>query len=156
MLATAFIGLGSNTGDRAALLDQACVELNRLPGARLVRRSPTLETAPVEAEGGLFLNGVAEIQTFLPPMGLMASLLDIEKKFGRVRSSVRTGPLSPERTLDMDLLWYAGMIVSHPGLEIPHPRMRDRRFVLEPLCAVAPQLRDPASGRPYVEYLRRL
>lgn len=156
MLATAFIGLGSNTGDRAALLDQACEELNRLPGTRLVCRSPTIETSPVEAEGGRFLNGVAEIQTFLPPMSLMANLLDIEKRFGRVRPPVRTGPLSPARTLDLDLLWYAGMTVSHPTLEIPHPRMRDRRFVLEPLCAIAPQLRDPASGRPYVEYLRRL
>ncbi|MBI2061797.1 MAG: 2-amino-4-hydroxy-6-hydroxymethyldihydropteridine diphosphokinase [Nitrospirae bacterium] len=155
-MATAFIGLGSNQGDREATLDRACKELNRFPGTRLVRRSPTIETAPVEAEGGPFLNGVAEIQTFQPPMSLMAGLMNIEKLFGRIRPSVRTEPLSPARLLDLDLLWYAGMTLSQPGLEIPHPRMRGRRFVLEPLYALAPRLRDPVTGRPYAEFLQEL
>lgn len=156
MLATAFIGLGSNLGDRASYLHGALEALDRLPGARLARKSHFLETAPVLAEGGPFLNGAAEIRTFMAPINLLEALLEIEKKLGRDRDSSRHAALSPARTIDLDLLWYAGITLSHPYLQLPHPRIRERRFVLEPLCAIAPGLRDPLSGRPYSEFLQSL
>jgi 2-amino-4-hydroxy-6-hydroxymethyldihydropteridine diphosphokinase len=112
-----------------------------------------METAPQEGvEGGLFLNGVAEIATSLSPRRLLDHLRDIETDLGR--------PLGHEsrsaRTMDLDILLYGDVVVSEPDLVIPHPRMTHRRFVLAPLVAIAPAARHPVLGITVEELLRRL
>ncbi|MBI2889536.1 MAG: 2-amino-4-hydroxy-6-hydroxymethyldihydropteridine diphosphokinase [Nitrospirae bacterium] len=162
MLATAFVGLGSNLGDRHALVRRALEEIDRLPLTRMVRVSRLYETEPVEAEGGTFLNGVAQVLCGLSPHDLLDRLLGIERLLGRERDAVSDceratsgGPKHAARTMDLDLLWYAGLIVRSPDLILPHPRIHLRRFVLEPLIEIAPDLREPGSGRPYRAYLYR-
>lgn len=127
----AFLGLGSNVGDRAGHLRAA---VDSLPG--LVAVSDVYETDPVGGpDQGRFLNLVAEIDTDLSPRELLGVCHRLESAAGRVRD-VRWGP----RTLDVDILWIEGINVDEPDLEIPHPRMSERRFVLEPLADLAPEL----------------
>jgi len=131
-----YIGLGSNLGDRSQTLRQAISALSSLAHDGEVLASRFFATRPV---GGppqpTFLNAVAGFQTFLSPRALLASLQRIEGIHGRLRL-VANGP----RTLDLDLLWYGGHRVDQPQLQVPHPRMGERRFVLEPLAQLAPQL----------------
>lgn len=130
-MSRAFLGLGSNLGDRRAQLRAAVVSL---PGVRAV--SGVYETDPVGGpEQGRFLNIVVEIDTDLDPHELLALCHRIESAAGRVRD-VRWGP----RTLDVDILWVDGVTVDDDDLQIPHPRMWERRFVLEPLAELAPDL----------------
>jgi 2-amino-4-hydroxy-6-hydroxymethyldihydropteridine diphosphokinase len=137
-LARAFLGLGSNLGDRDARLAAA---LDRLLAVGLVRASPTYETDPVGGpEQGAYLNVVAELDTDLSPRQLLAVCGRLERAAERVRQE-RWGP----RTLDVDVLWVDGVSVDEPDLVVPHPRMWERRFVLAPLRDLAPDLVSEAA-----------
>lgn len=141
---TVYIGLGSNLGDRAASIEGALLAIERLPDVQVSHRSDLIETAawgPIQQ--GPYLNAAAALRTTWPPRMLLDSLLKIEREAGRDRSrEVRWGP----RRLDLDLLLYGGHIIDEPGLTIPHPRMQERRFVLEPLAQIAPDLVHPVLG----------
>jgi 2-amino-4-hydroxy-6-hydroxymethyldihydropteridine diphosphokinase len=140
----AFVGLGSNLGDREATLLRAIEELRRLPGTELRGVSPFLDTAPVGyVDQPRFLNGAVELETTLPARELLRHLLWIERDLGRDRS--RVPPQGP-RTLDLDLLLYGDDRIDEPGLEVPHPRLHERSFVLEPLFALDPGLFVPGQG----------
>jgi 3-oxoacyl-[acyl-carrier protein] reductase len=143
MGATAFIGLGSNLGNRQEFLDKAIEALQETANISVQQVSSYYETEP---EGGppgqpAFINAVAQIDTDLDPHELMAALLDIEQGLGRVRRE-KNGP----RTIDLDVLLYGDVILDEPDLKIPHPRMHERGFVLEPIAEIAPDLVHPVHG----------
>lgn len=141
----AWVALGANVGDGRATLDAAVAVLRATPGLRVLAVSPWMRTAPVGGPPGqpAFHNGVLELATTLGPRALLETLLAIEARFGRDRSrEVRHGP----RTLDLDLLLYGDEHVDEPGLEVPHPRLEERLFVLRPMAALAPGRRLPRSG----------
>ncbi len=153
MSSIAMIGLGSNLGDRRATLEGAIAALSETPGVRVQRVSTYRETEPVGGPPGQgsYLNAAAMLETRLDPIGLLHVLQAIEGRFGRVRA-VRWG----ERTLDLDLLLFDDRIIRTPELTVPHPRLEERRFVLEPLAEVAPDAVEPTSGRTVSELLRAL
>jgi 2-amino-4-hydroxy-6-hydroxymethyldihydropteridine diphosphokinase len=133
----AYVGLGSNLGDREATLRRAA----ELIGAQ--RLSTIVETEPWGyVNQPLFLNAVAEIDTPLEPRPLLTHLLDVERRLGRERVGPQWGP----RTIDLDLLLYGDRAIDEPGLQVPHPRMAERLFVLEPLAELAPELEIPGFG----------
>ncbi len=138
----AFIGLGSNLGDRAGELDRAFVEIETLPATTLVARSSYYESAPVEATGDDYLNAVAHVRTSLAPLALLRALQGIEAQHGRSRPF----PRAP-RTLDLDLLVFGARTMATPALTLPHPRLAGRAFVLAPLAEIAPGLAVPGVGR---------
>lgn len=135
-------------GDRAAHVAYAVERLRKLPGTELVGVGPVIETTAVGRPGvdpgGAYLNSVAVVRTLLSARGLLGVLHEIERERGRVREGV---PAWSARTLDLDLLVYGDSVIDEPGLVVPHPRMAERRFVLEPLGAVAPDLVVPRAGR---------
>lgn len=146
------MALGSNEGDRARFIERACEEICRLPSTCVVARSELHETAPVGGPPqGPFLNAAAEVETRLSPRELLDGLLAIEQGLGRVRREAN-GP----RPIDLDLILFGDAVVQEPGLEVPHPRFRERAFVLEPLAEVAPDARDPVTGRSVAELLEGL
>lgn len=149
----AYIALGSNMGDREFNLLRAVAEIGKLPGCRVTGVSAFYETSPVGViDQPSFYNGVLRLATELPPRELLERLLLIEiKVFGRVRT-VQWGP----RPIDLDLLLYGSMIVEEEGLICPHPRMAERRFVLQPLSDLAPALVHPVLGQTVEELLRTL
>lgn len=144
----AAIGLGSNLGDSRGLLLGALRALDEAEGVRLTAVSPWYRTAAVGPPQPDYLNGCALLQTQLPADHLLALLLAIEARFGRVRKE-RWGP----RTLDLDLLLYGEQIIHTPCLQVPHPRMAERSFVLEPLATIAPSWRHPGCNRSVAELL---
>lgn len=153
MRVQAYIGIGSNLGDRLGQCRAALDRLSLLPDTKVKRVSPFTESAPQEGvEGGWFLNAVAEITTSLSPRRLLDHLRDIEAALGRPQGHE---PRSA-RTMDLDILLYGDMVMSEPDLVIPHPRMTHRRFVLAPLVAIAPAARHPILGITVEELLRRL
>jgi 2-amino-4-hydroxy-6-hydroxymethyldihydropteridine diphosphokinase len=136
-----YLGLGSNIGDREANLRAA---IDRLPanGIEVLRVSPIYETEPVDyTDQRWFLNLVVEASTALLPMQLLARTGRIERELGRIRA-IAKGP----RTIDVDILLYGRSLIRSAKLEVPHPRMGERRFVLAPLADLAPDLRHPATG----------
>ncbi len=140
----AYIGLGSNLGDRRVALDTACHRLGELPGHRLTGVSAVYETAPVGPQDQpAYLNQVAAMTTPLEPVALMRTLLEIEQQMGRAprTEATRWGP----RVIDLDLLLYDERTVEVPGLTLPHPRMHERWFVLKPLADLAPDLMIPGQ-----------
>ena len=143
------IALGSNVGDRRSHLEFALDRLAPLLSHLTV--STFHETDPVDAEGPRFLNAAATGVTALPPRELLDALLAIEQGRGRERAC-RNAP----RTLDLDLVLYGDSIVSEAGLEVPHPRFRERRFVLAPLAEIAPDIRDPVTELTVRELLQRI
>jgi len=139
---TAYIGLGANLGDREANINKALVELVRFGAGRLTRVSSIYETEPVGIrEQPDFLNAVVEIETEIGPTGLLAALSEIERRIGREKT-VKWGP----RKIDLDILLYGDKSFAEDNLEIPHPEMHQRAFVLTPLAEIAPQAKHPVSG----------
>ncbi len=140
----AYIGLGSNLADPAAQVRQAMTDLAGLPETELFARSALYRTAPVgPADQPDYVNAVVSLKTRLSPRGLLEALQAIERAHGRRRDSTRWGP----RTLDLDILLYGDERLSEPGLQIPHPELGRRAFVLVPLADVAPvALRVPGVG----------
>lgn len=148
---TVYLSLGSNIGDRASHLRQAIRQLNAA-GIHVLRVSPAYETEPVDyKDQRWFLNLVVEAETDLFPRQLLARTCRIERALGRVRAAPK-GP----RTIDIDILLYGQARMRTTELEIPHPRMAERRFVLAPLADLAPDLRHPGSGRSVRELLEKL
>jgi 2-amino-4-hydroxy-6-hydroxymethyldihydropteridine diphosphokinase len=141
-LKTAFLSLGSNLGDRAALLSEALHRLETA-GVHLVRRSSIHETEPQDyLDQPRFLNMAVEVETDLTPQALLAAIQKIETEMGRQRT-IPKGP----RTIDIDILFYASQIISTPNLEIPHPHLTERHFVLDPLQEIAPDFRHPVTAQ---------
>jgi 2-amino-4-hydroxy-6-hydroxymethyldihydropteridine diphosphokinase len=148
----AYIGLGTNLGDRAAMLRAAVEQLAAEPGIEVVSVSPVHETEPVGiTDQPRFLNAAAAVETELPPRDVLDRLLGIERRLGRTRDGPRFGP----RTIDLDLLLYGDERIDEPGLEVPHPRLHERLFALEPLLELDPQLELPGRG-PLAEIVRGL
>ena len=141
----AYVGLGSNLGEREATLWKALEGLGATEGIEVVAVSSFRETDPVGVvDQPRFVNAAAALETSLSPRELLERLLDVERSLGRDRAvEERWGP----RTLDLDLLLYGGESIDEPGLEVPHPRLTERAFVLEPLLELDPDLRLP-DGRP--------
>ena len=146
-----YLGLGSNLGDRRGMLlaTLAALESSHL---RIARASPIYETEPMDVpDQNWFLNLVAEVETDLFPLQLLHRIGKIESQMGRRRLTPK-GP----RTVDIDILLFGNAMVKMPRLEIPHPRFRDRRFVLAPLADLAPNLRDPVTRKTVAELLEEL
>lgn len=139
-----FVALGSNLGDREAHLAAALAGLRATPGVGLVACSSLYETEPWGPPGqGPYLNAVAELATTLAPGALLARLHELERAAGRIRSGVR----NEARSLDLDLLLFGSRCSDAPGLELPHPRLHERPFVLAPLRELAPEALHPRLGR---------
>jgi 2-amino-4-hydroxy-6-hydroxymethyldihydropteridine diphosphokinase len=140
MPAGVFIGLGSNLGDRRANLADALDRVRKLPDTRIIKESSFYESEPHGDAKTWFVNGVIEIETELSPDNLLKKLKSIESAMGRKRVK---GKRWGSRIIDLDVLFYAGMVVRKRGLRVPHPEVANRRFVLLPLSELAPQLVHP-------------
>jgi len=148
----AFIGVGSNLGERAGWIERAGRLLNDVQGIEFIRQSPVIETEPVGGPPqGKYLNAVWEIRTVLAPAALLEHLRTIEKILGRERREANA-----PRTIDLDLLFYGDRVIEEPDLKVPHPRLHERRFVLEPMAALAPDWRHPEMGRTVQTLLEEL
>src|SRR5262245_27260549 len=143
--ANVYVGLGSNLGDREATLREALRRLAEIEGVAVVAVSSFRQTDPIgKVDQPRFVNAAAELETSLAPRDLLDRLLEVERGLGRDRAKEeRWGP----RTLDLDLLLYGNETVEEPGLEVPHPRLTERAFVLEPLLELDPDLRLPDGRR---------
>ena len=140
----AYVGVGANLGDRERTIRRAIEMLAAQPGIELAGVSPLRETEPWgPVEQPRYLNGAVALDTELGPRDLLAVLLEVEQDLGRDRSAeVRFGP----RTLDLDLLVHGDLVRDEPGLTLPHPRLHERRFALEPLADLDPELVVPGRG----------
>ena len=149
----AFIGVGSNLGDRAKNLQRARDLLGSIRGIRVLACSSIRETEPVggPAKQEKYLNGVWQIETELSSRKLLDHLVEIEKQLGRVREE-KNGP----RTIDLDILFYGQEVIHQPELTVPHPRLHERIFVLEPLAEVAPDFEHPVFKKTMKELLEIL
>ena len=141
-----YVALGSNLGDRAALLKAAEEAIARLPGVKVLRRSSVHHSPAMLAPGDGtaqpdYLNSVLELSSELSPPELLAALKQIERQLGR-----EPGGRWAARLIDLDLLLYGDVVLDQPGIELPHPGMADRRFVLAPLAELAPELKHPVLG----------
>jgi 2-amino-4-hydroxy-6-hydroxymethyldihydropteridine diphosphokinase len=140
----AYVGLGSNLGDRDAYLHAALGALAVEPGIEVVAVSSFRDTDPLGVvDQPRFLNAATQLETTLTARAVLERLLAIERRLGRTRGGERFGP----RTIDLDLLLYGDERLDEPGLEVPHPRLHERRFALEPLAELDPGLVVPGHGR---------
>jgi 2-amino-4-hydroxy-6-hydroxymethyldihydropteridine diphosphokinase len=139
----AYVGVGANLGDRRATIERAIELLRAVPGVEVLAVSSLRETDPIGfEEQPRFLNGAVELETTLGARALLDVLLRVERELGRTREGPRFGP----RTIDLDLLVYGDERLDEPGLTVPHPRLHERRFALEPLAELAPELEIPGRG----------
>lgn len=151
-MSIAFIGLGSNMGDKAANLNNALNELGKVQGIKVLAISSFYKTEPVgDVAQDWFINAAAKIETILTPRELLNSLLSVEKDMGRVRE-VKWGP----RVIDLDILLYDDLVIDEEGLAIPHPFMHERGFVLTPLAEIAAEVIHPAIGKSIKDLLMGL
>jgi 2-amino-4-hydroxy-6-hydroxymethyldihydropteridine diphosphokinase len=143
-MAKAYVAVGANLGDRAGTIRTAFERLDALPGVSVEAVSSLSETDPVGPvlDQPRFLNGAARLETTLTPRELLTALLGVEAALGRVRDGAAGGP----RPIDLDLLLYGDERLDEPGLTVPHPRLHERRFVLEPLVELEPGLKVPGKG----------
>lgn len=148
----AFIGFGSNLGDRVGNCLKVLKKLESRSGLRILQVSSLYETEPVEVEGGWFVNGVVKVETSFSPRELLNVLQEIERRMGRPH---RRGQGEP-RAIDLDILLYGRLVVEAPDLVIPHPRMHERRFVLLPLSEIAREAKHPILNLTVEELLRSL
>ncbi len=138
----AYVGLGANLGNPGVQLRTALDAMRHIPATRLVKQSSFYRSAPIGYAGQPdFVNAAVDLQTALEPRALLDALLAIERDFGRSRSFANA-----PRTLDLDLLLYDGRVIAEPGLQVPHPRMHTRAFVLAPLAEIAPDIDIPGHG----------
>ena len=149
---TAYIGIGSNLGDKRQNCLRAIEKIEQIPGCRLTGRSDWYLTEPVGVEGqDWYVNGVISLSTAISPQELLGSLLDIEAEMGRVREE-----RWESRVIDLDILLYGQEIIDEEDLKVPHPLMHRRKFVLVPLVQLAPDLIHPSLGVSMAELLRRV
>jgi 2-amino-4-hydroxy-6-hydroxymethyldihydropteridine diphosphokinase len=147
----AYIALGANLGDRLATLQHAAILLAESPAIELLAASSAWDTAPVgPPDQPRYLNAAVAVRTTLGPRAVLETLLEIERRFGRVRS----GSQWTARTLDLDIIIFGNAILAEPDLALPHPRFRERAFVLLPLAEIAPEARDPVTGESVESLLR--
>jgi 2-amino-4-hydroxy-6-hydroxymethyldihydropteridine diphosphokinase len=150
---TAFVGVGSNLGQKQDNCIRGIAALTSDGHSRLLNRSRLYRTAPVDyLNQDWFVNCAVQIETCLDPFELLAVLQDIQKNAGRVQDIIRFGP----RILDMDIIFFDAAVIEHPDLTLPHPRMHLRRFVLKPLCDMDPTLRHPILGQTVQQLLDNL
>ena len=149
----AYIALGSNMGDREMNLLRSVAEIGKFPESKVTGLSPFYETSPVGVtDQPAFINAVLRLSTRLSPLELLHRLQHIENDVFKRARSLRWGP----RTIDLDLLLYGDEMIRSDELTVPHPRMTERRFVLQPLCALAPGLIHPVVGLNFAELLAAL
>jgi 2-amino-4-hydroxy-6-hydroxymethyldihydropteridine diphosphokinase len=147
-----YVGLGSNLGEREAMIRLALDDLARLPETTLLRASSLYDTEPVgDVDQPNFLNAAAELETGLAARQLLWNLQLVEKRLGRARTR-RWGP----RTMDLDLLLFGDLVIDEPGLIVPHPEMLKRSFVLVPLVELDAMLVHPVTGETLLSHLTRL
>jgi 2-amino-4-hydroxy-6-hydroxymethyldihydropteridine diphosphokinase len=148
----AYIGFGSNLGDRLNNCRNAIGELAALPSCSLLKTSSFYETSPVGlVDQPSFINGVVLLETAEDAHWLLHQMLEIENSFGRIRT-LKWGP----RSIDLDLLFFDDQIINTPELSVPHPSLHERRFVLEPLKEVAPNFRHPSLGKSVADLCNHL
>ncbi|MEG3859760.1 2-amino-4-hydroxy-6-hydroxymethyldihydropteridine diphosphokinase [Microcoleus sp. herbarium12] len=145
------IALGSNLGDSLATLKSAIATLNNTPGIAVKSHSSWYQTAPVGPPQPDYINACAILEVALQPQQLLATLLEIEKQFNRIRGE-KWGP----RTIDLDLLLYDDLILETPTLTLPHPRMTQRAFVLVPLAEIAPDWVHPVTKSAIAQLLKNV
>jgi len=152
---SAYIGLGSNLGDSLTTVLRGWAALGAVPGITLGRLSHPYRTEPVDMiSDNWFVNAAGELKTSLAPLELLATLHRVEEQFGRVREREETA--YRDRTLDFDLLLYGGSVIRDPAIQVPHPHLPDRLFVLLPLCEIAGELTHPVLGRKLLDLLADL
>jgi 2-amino-4-hydroxy-6-hydroxymethyldihydropteridine diphosphokinase len=141
----AYIGLGANLGERETTIAEALRRVDEDERTSVLHSTAPIETEPVGYEDQpRFLNAAARVETARSPRELLALLLQVERELGRVRGE---GPRYGPRTIDLDLLLYGDKTIDEPGLEVPHPRLHERRFALEPLAELDPALAVPGRGQ---------
>ena len=149
----AYISVGSNMGDRAENCLTGIKFLDEKEHTSVLTRSSFYQTEPVDyLEQDWFVNGMVKVETTLEPMVLLKTIKDIEQKVGRKSSAIRFGP----RVLDMDIILYDSVVLEHSELEIPHPRMHKRCFVLKPLCDIDPNIVHPVFGQTIETLLKKI
>ena len=142
-MSVAYLGIGSNVGDRTANCREAIRRISEVEGITVLDASRLYETSPVGGPPqGDYINGVIKIETILRPRELLLLLKDMEKRMGRAPAG-RNCP----RTIDIDILLYGREVIDEKGLVVPHPRMHERTFVLEGMCQIAPDVTHPVIGR---------
>lgn len=147
-----YLGIGSNLGDKAYNIEAAIEHLKKIEGLKVKKVSSLYETEPIGGPPqGKFLNGVVEVEATISAQDLLSKLKEIEQNLGR-KTFIPNGP----RTIDLDILLYQDLVIDDENLKVPHPRMNQRKFVLEPLAEIAPDLIHPQLNKKISQLLREL